>query len=257
MPTLRLATWNLERPSRPSRLRAQSIREWIAKIDADVWVLTETTDAFTPGDAYDAVSAVHPDRPAERGERWVTIWSRLPVLATLTTSDTSRTAAAVIALPGSGRGIVYGTVLPWLGSAWRGYPSAGGRAFAAALDAQAADWLRYRWNEPDAELFVLGDFNQDLVGWPPRYYGSRANRAHLESVLETLNLVAVTGGLGDPVRRGSAPCACIDHICISRGSSWSCAYTMRWPETERPLKGKLSDHFGIAAALHRATADQA
>jgi hypothetical protein len=50
--------------------------------------------------------------------------------------------------------IVYGTVLPWLGSKWRGIASAGGAAFSAALETQVADWKGLTNSHPDHDLVV-------------------------------------------------------------------------------------------------------
>jgi len=92
----------------------------------------------------------------------------------------------------------------------------------------------------------MGDFDQDLV--TPHYYGSRANRAALEATLQEVGLVALTGGEGDPVRRDSAPCACIDHICSRGDSKWRAEPASRWPELPVPDK-RLTDHFGVSIAF--------
>jgi hypothetical protein len=76
--------------------------------------------------------------------------------------------------------------------------------------------------------------------------------------LNANGLVALTGGKNDPVRRESLrlstiplvkiPCAAIDHICGRVDSRWKLKETIRWPETDAPLKW-LSDHFGTAVVL--------
>lgn len=239
----KLATWNLDRPEAAERreaMRAHTDRE-----RADVWVLTEANDAFTPGHPFSHSSAAGRDGLDEREHHWVTIWSQYP-LKPLETPDDKRTAAARI-LPDSGAPfVVYGAVLPWLGSTWREHPSAGGVAFREALSLQVADWMRIQREFPEDEFFVLGDFNQDLVH--PHYYGSRANRRELESALETAGLVALTGGDRDPIRRGSAPWACIDHICARRDSKWRTAPATRWPDLPAPERW-ISDHFGLSVTF--------
>ncbi len=177
----------------------------------------------------------------------MTLWSRFP-LDPLPTSDPARSAAARIRPESGPPFIVFGTVLPWLGSQWRGFPSKGSVAFRAALSVQSADWMAIRRNDPDVELFVLGDLNQDLVRGGPRYYGSRANRIALESALLDAGLVALTAADGDPIRRDSAPSACIDHICARSDSSWRVESTARWPNAPRPDR-RLSDHFGLSVTL--------
>jgi endonuclease/exonuclease/phosphatase family metal-dependent hydrolase len=178
----------------------------------------------------------------------VTIWSRDP-LERLGTSDKQRTAAVRIKPPSGDQFIVYGTVLPWIGSSWRDHPTAAGVAFREALSLQAADWARLRREYPGDEFFVLGDFNQDLAS-PPHYYGSRENRVELEGVLERSGLVALTAGDCDPIRRDSAPQACIDHICGRTDSKWRAQPAARWPDAPVPEK-HLSDHFGVSVSLVR------
>ena len=141
---------------------------------------------------------------------------------------------------------LYATVLPWT-SQWRRVPGAGGQAFEAALALQKEDWLRLNQDFPNATLIVAGDFNQDLAHW--HYYGSRKKRALLESALAECNLVALTGGVEDPVARDSPPMACIDHICISAGSDWVLESNRRWPDTPKPMK-RLSDHFGVSVEFN-------
>jgi len=103
---------------------------------------------------------------------------------------------------------------------------------------------------PNDELFVMGDFNQDLTNNPPRYYGSIATRECLEKAMASVSLVAATGGDNDPVRDRSPPCACVDHIYMNATSDWKIENTMRWPDLPRPDK-TLTDHFGIAVNLYR------
>ncbi len=94
----------------------------------------------------------------------------------------------------------------------------------------------------------MGDFNQDLAS--SHYYGSKRNRAALQSALAKAGLEAWTAGRQDPVRRASPPCACIDHICGRVDSAWTVRATSRWPQAAKPDVG-LSDHFGIGVELGR------
>src|SRR5690349_14179936 len=102
-----IATWNLERPvRRKAKLAAQ--RQWIERIDADIWVLTETVDDATPGPAYADVSTIGADRSSEPTEHWVSIWSRLPLVERVETSDPTRTCCARFR-HSTGDLVVYGT----------------------------------------------------------------------------------------------------------------------------------------------------
>lgn len=247
MHALTLATWNVRRPSGAGNARRDVLRRYMDAVAADVWVLTETHDALVPGDGYAAVSTSGADRAQWPGERWVTIWSRLPIEPLPPTSDPIRTVAARVHI-GERRAVVYGTVLPWVGSPWRDVPAAAGAAFAAALEAQVADWRALRAAYPDDALIVMGDLNQDLVDHPPHYYGSRSGRERLRSALASAGLTALTGGAADPIRTTAAPCACIDHICLAAGPDWRTAPPWRWPDGARPARG-VSDHFGVGVRM--------
>ncbi len=243
---MKLATWNVALPV--SATRRQALLAFTDAAQADILVLTETHDGFSPGHAHSCSSAKGRDGLHKPQHRWVTIWSKHP-LEPIATTDKKRTAAARV-VPNKGRTfVVYGTALPWLGSKWQEHPAMGGVAFRESLQVQAADWKALRKKYPDDEFFLLGDFNQDFVS--PRYYGSKANRILLEAALRDAGLVALTAGDNDPVRRDSPPCACIDHICVREDSRWRAGATERWPDKPTPTRKGLSDHFGISVSLTR------
>jgi hypothetical protein len=245
---IKIATWNLQLPVAP--LRRKAMRLHTDREQADIWVLTETHDGFSPGDDYTVVSSMAGRDGLHKPEhRWVSIWSRHP-LVPLSTSDNQRTAAARVSPTEGDPYVVFGTVLPWIGSTWRDHPSAGGVAFREVLAVQVDDWISLKKEFPNDEFFLLGDFNQDLVSGPPRYYGSHANRNELEAGLKRSGLKVLTGGANDPIRRETKVCACIDHICMRQDSAWRVDATTRWPDSDKPQKG-LSDHFGVAATLYR------
>src|SRR5664280_1921694 len=126
---LKIATWNLARVLPKQAARIAKIVRWLDRVDADVWVLTETHNSVSPGPGYSAASTRYPDRPGEPGERWVTIWSRLPIEPLPPARDPARTVAALVQPPHGAPLVVYGTVLPWLGSPWRDFPADDGMAF--------------------------------------------------------------------------------------------------------------------------------
>jgi hypothetical protein len=245
---MKLANWNLERAK---TARREGLRRYIDHIAADVWVFTETNDDFAFGDdhRHKTSSAGGRDQVTgldELGDRWVAIQSKYP-LTPLQSTDDVRTVAARVLPPEQAPFLIFGTVLPWIGDRWRGFPAASGVAFREALKVQTSDWKDMRQNFPDDELFVIGDFNQDLVH--PHYYGSNANKDALNKALDDGGLVALTGGDDDPIRRDSPPYACIDHICALRDSHWRAKPAVRWPEAPTPDK-RLSDHFGVAVSLN-------
>jgi len=246
---MKIANWNLERVL-PSQSRVSAIREHFAAVDADIWILTETHELVGPGKDFSSVMSGEPDRKSEPGEHWAGIWSRHPITHLPSfVSDAARCTAAHIAHPDIGDMVVYATVLPWGGSKWGGIESADGAAFEAALGAYVGDWQKLRASFPNALRVVAGDFNQDLA--PYHYYGSKKQRALLESGLAAAGVVALTAGANDPIDWEPAHRhACIDHICVSESLAIRVGNTTRWPDAGKPDL-RLSDHFGVAVELAR------
>lgn len=247
---MKIATWNLER-AKPHTPQAQAQQQWMDRINADLWILTETHPAASPGSGYQSVmSAVTtPETNGDDG-RWVQIWMRdrgLREVDPLVTADPERTACALIRLENGGRCLVYGTVLPCPGSSWRTYTAEDGAAFLAALALQQADWQRLQRIYPDTLLIVAGDFNQDLNVLP--YYGSRRTKQALRQALLEADLECLTFGDNDPVRRLiNSQHSNIDHICMTHDAPLHIQRTFAWPEELESLRG-LSDHFGIGLEI--------
>lgn len=243
---MKIATWNLER-ALPESGRAERQRQWLSRIDADIWILTETHLGITPGNNYYSVASRMPDRPGEDGERWVQIWVKTGELTPLDTSDEARTAAALLTLPNGQQWVLYGTVLPWLGSSWQEHPASQGQAFAAALAAQRGDWQQLRAIYPQAILVIAGDFNQDLNAL--HYYGSRRNKQALRQALDSMGLVCLTAGENDPVHQLiDGQHSNIDHICLSQDLPGPFRGSFAWPPRLDDLRG-LSDHFGVGVEI--------
>lgn len=250
---MKIATWNLER-AEPQTPQAQAQQQWIHRINADLWIFTETHPAASPGSGYQSVVShlVTPDlSPETHGDgHWVQIWIRdmgLREVSPLVTADPERTACALIHLENKGRCLVYGTVLPWPGSSWRTHAAEDGSAFLAALALQQADWQRLQRIYPDTLLIVAGDFNQDLNVLP--YYGSRRTKQALRQALLEADLECLTFGDNDPVRRLiNSQHSNIDHICMTHDAQLHIQRTFAWPEELEALRG-LSDHFGIGLEI--------
>lgn len=249
--SLRIATWNLEHPV--EQWAQASILDRMAAVSADLWVLTEThddvvprrNDDVPPRQAYHAVSSA-PRRGSSPGERWVTIWSRHPILGQHETSDPERTVAVTVELCDGRHLLVYGTVLPWCGDAWGGFPSKGAVAYTNALERQASDWQRLQAAHPGTPLCVAGDFNQDLSR-TQHYYWSKVARAALRKQLCMAGLEALTGDEADPVARASdGRKRCIDHVCVSHHLAAN-TRSEAWPPY---VNGReVSDHYGIVVTL--------
>jgi len=252
LPKLRIATWNVNRPISANAERRALIQEWFETIDADIWVLTESFREFAPGEDYNLIAATDPASDLSANECWTAIWVRGSMSGSQEkTTDKERTACAQVLLPNGQRIYVYGTVLPWMGSQWKGFPSADGKAFTEALAVQKADWHALRHAKPGAWLFVAGNFNQDLLQYG-YYYGSNIGSSALKEALGRVGLKCLTGGELDPVAKLYPGQSNIDHICLAGNSTSQILGSPEiriWPTQEQ--KGKqLSDHFGIAAEIH-------
>ena len=234
---MRIATWNLQRPT--SKARTARIRAMLKEIDADVWVLTETRSDLSPGPEYVGFTSAASDRAGHLTEVWTAIWSRLQTKHLPVSGDPARTAAVCVSAHGNTLP-VFGTVLPWAGSRWRDLPSSGGVAFEAALQEQSADWRSL--SADHGGLCVAGDFNQDLA--QQHYYWSKVTRESLQRALSECGLHALTGGAEDPVRLATeGHRASIDHICLS--GRWRKVRVQAWAPVDDA--GTMSDHFGVYA----------
>lgn len=243
---LRIATWNLERPSKRVGTRRPRQLARIAEVDADVWVLTETRTTVTPGPELHGVhTPPHPQRRPDEDERWVGIWSRWPIVPTGVEPEPSGSVSVIVQQP-TAPFIVYGTVLPWANE-----PGDDGRArmwevHHAEVVRQAADWRELRARHPGLPLVVAGDFNQDRDG--SGWYGSRRGRDLLTTGLAEAELVCITSE--DVVAAGKLTRNhLVDHVAISTDMLRDRMVEVHCWEP-RDLDGvALSDHPTVAVDL--------
>jgi hypothetical protein len=136
---MRIGTWNVEY-AWPSRLKA--LREVLSANLADIWILTETHDDLSPPNCdHVAHSAPRPRNwsGVRPGSRWVSIWSRFPIIARAQhLSDTARTVSALLDIGRDRTVLVYGTVMPWKGD--RGID--GWSEHHRVIPEQCAEWLQ-------------------------------------------------------------------------------------------------------------------
>lgn len=216
-------------------------------VDADIWVLTESHNRVAPGEGHQLIARSGRADATDGDESWVALWSRIGGTPVITT-DRDRTAAAEITLGPVRSLVVFGTVLPWLGSPWGNVAAANGAAFSASLAVQVADWKRLRAAQPSRELCIAGDFNQDLLT-TGHYYGSKAGRAAVRSALHSSSMSCPTSDPSDAVHHHTAGRAAgIDHICISAGLSTVNDAAHVWPAPEA-RGATLSDHFGVCITV--------
>lgn len=249
MNSLRIATWNLNNPPLTGA-RATACRAKVVEIQAHVWVLTETRQGFSPGENFRLIAQSEQACDLATDRRWTAIWVHKSLAGTqIQTSDPKRTACARLEISGGYTLNVYGTVLPWIGSTWKTYSSAGGQAFSESLAVQKVDWSMLRGAASDSLLCVAGDFNQDLLE-SGHYYGSKITRQALRETLDQAKLECLTGGKTDPVARLNPGKANIDHICLGGAV----------PHVSKPVKviawspehqgTMVSDHFGVSVEIN-------
>lgn len=216
-------------------------------IKADIWVLTESRTSVSPGDEFTLIAHTRRDGADSPDECWVAIWSRVGG-DSLPTADGDRSAAVELAAGSAAPLVVFGTVLPWLGSSWRDIAASGAQAYSASLSNQASDWRGYRVAVPARRLCIAGDLNQDVLS-TGHYYGSKLGRAALRAALVAESLVCPTAHPADAVGLHTEGLAAgIDHICVSDDLVEPSAPVQVWPHASE-LGSALTDHFGVCIAL--------
>ena len=232
---MRVATWNVEYAY---ARRLHALRQKLADNNADIWVLTETHDDLAPPNClYVAHSKPRPKNWAgiREGSRWVSIWSRYPILAnvSLPGSDTERTTCALLDIGNGKTLLVYGTVIPWKGDRGKFDWSEHHRV----IPDQCAEWLALKQAYPNAELCVAGDFNTDMG--TGRYYGTKVGISALRAGLKACDLFCAT----EPGRipKGILAFPPIDHIALSLKREHSTSIHAAW-DAHRKM---LSDHSGV------------
>ena len=237
--TLKIATWNLQRPKAGSWKNTPKILEKIREINADIWVLTETNTAISPGDNYTSISSTLIPDYHSQGEACSTIWSRHPAtLIDLPTFDSTIAVCAEVDAP-VGKFIVYGTIITWRDDGVReGEAKAWERHYRSIVN-HRKDWLRIA--QQDLPFCVAGDFNEALH--EPFAYGTPKDRELLQAALEETELVCVTAKKNMGYM--------IDHICLSKKWAQAVNDVNGWDKNKcLNDDGKpVTDHNGVYTEL--------
>lgn len=242
MSDFRIGTWNVEYARGELKNRAR--REHLVAQMADVWILTETHDELDLSGSHIPIHSEQ--RYPKPGGRWTTVWTSLPVIQRIPTSDPRRSVAVRLDAGNAGEVIVYGTVLPWNGDAGvdRVNPARGWTEFRRVVPLQGREWASLREEYPWATLVVAGDLNQDLGG--AHYYGSRECRGILGTALSTADLTCLA--TTDRFAPGVLQHPPIDHVCAGPGHHKS--LTSRVHGWDNVIDGlRLSDHSGVLVDL--------
>lgn len=215
----KIANWNLERP----KLRSGKAKLAVAKIqeiDADILVLTETSNAVDLSEIYPfRMSTLCYERAPN--EHWVTIWSKWEIVKQIETFDNYRTVSGIIQAP-FGTICVFGTIIPYHNAGVSGirYGNLNYKIWEyheQDLYAQSKNWEQLLVSEK-LPLFVIGDFNQ--ARYNNQGYGTPKVRQILSDLLTQLDLSCVTEidfsekYLTKDPKKGKVRNN-IDHICVS------------------------------------------
>jgi hypothetical protein len=243
--TVKIATWNVQRPSKGGALNPQRLQK-MQKCDADIWILTETREVISLQDWHNLTSFPIPSYHAE-GETLVTIWSKWPIRAV---SASRFTACAEIIIPSLGPSLIYGTVIPWDKDEGFSERFKAGRweEHRRQTKVQTSEWEVLAKSYPKHLLFILGDFNQ--------HRGQIGSYKDIESVSKISDSL-LSCGL-ECITQNNDKCAnlskpLVDHICLPKNLVPYSSLDV-WPYDEIE-KVRLSDHHGVMVTITSPTSD--
>lgn len=250
--SVRIATWNLERPQTGQTEKIKALIARMRVIDADIWILTEAHADVSPGGDYACVasSTIQDPRTHSPGEHRSCIWSRLPINEPVATHDSETASCVSIATP-VGPMLVYGTVLPYHAAATKyAYRAAGGEILGKkawqlhyeSIAKHQTDLQRLQSLYPDHSICFGGDLNQNRDG--RRWYGTHKGRHLLTEALSACQLNCVTEqdfvAQGELEKRSN-----IDHLCLSKNLTNRVTEVHAWDTEYHAAKKLLSDHNGV------------
>ena len=221
---MKIATWNLERPSISSAKRNAPILEALMEVNADIVVLTETNSIIDLGADYVSLRSelLQPLKETiyKDGENRTTIWSKYPAVKHVETYDAFTSVCMCVQTP-HGNLNVYGTVIGILGSR--------NSSFIPDMQKQIEDWQRI---SGAGDVCVAGDFN---ISFFDSYYYTNFGRDRISSSFVDLKISNLTAMIPEN----------IDHIAISESfvKTATCR-THVWNQDK-----KLSDHKGISITI--------
>ena len=231
---MRIATWNLERPKRGGWKKNPIIQKQIDKINADIWILTETNSIIHPRSTYMGIATSSISGYHHPGENCSTIWSRYPIGRTFPTFHPSIAVCAEILSP-LGNLLVYGTIITWANDRGATGTAKKWQEHYKSIISHGDDWAKLNQG---LAWCVAGDFNETLSG--ATGYGTKQGRQMLNQELQRNHLTCVT----DRIEYN------IDHICLSPDWAKRVKQVNTWQGFT--LDGKpVSDHYGVYIDLSK------
>lgn len=216
MNNMKIATWNLMRPTERTVSRNEIFLEELRNSNADILVLTETNSVINPGAGYFSRSTK--ELPAEfegfkysKGENRTSIFSKFLFGRDFKTYDEYTSVCSEILTP-YGRLIFYATII--------GVTGGKDKRFVQDFESQKSDI-----NKLAGDICVVGDFNISFSGYP---YPSRETINQANIYFETQGMQILTKELAD----------CPDHISITKSYLQNC----KTQKTKGAVDKKISDH---------------
>jgi len=217
---MKIATWNIERPSKISR-HNQAIIDCLEKINADILILTKTNEIIDFAGKY---NCFHSSKLGETyykvGEKRVSIYSKYIAVQYFKTFRSDTSICVKFNTP-IGDLAVYGTVIGIHGNRRK--------SFIEDLDQQLSDLGKIA---KSGNFCIAGDLN---ISFSDNYYYTKDGRQKLNSSCDELNLVNLTANIPQN----------IDHIIITKTFIGERSVNI---ETWN-LDKTLSDHIGVAVEL--------
>lgn len=250
VPTLRIATWNLDRPTRNHRKKSQARLDRLKEVAADIWILTET-DQSIGIEGHSRFATISPsDKSYSASEAYAAIHCRFAMRAVPDTRFDPQFAVCV-EIPESPLGplLVCGSIITYRNDGVAEGQARVWERHRQAAAGQVADWAELRRRYPSHMLVVAGDFNQALDG--KGAYRDRESTKILWDGFASAELRCLTA-TDFVLEEKTATRHSIDHIAISkpalRDHEW---IVSAWEGTDQSGV-KLSDHNGVAVSLRRA-----
>lgn len=242
--TVKIATWNVQRPSTGGPLNPQRIKK-IESINADIWILTETCNSIDlnaiPNHRWHKLSSFPIHDYHKDGETLVTIWSKWEILPV---SASRFSACAEIIDSPLGKLLIYGTVIPWDKDEGFSKLNKAGRweEHRRQVKVQTAEWEVLASSYPEHQLCIAGDFNQHRGS-----VGSYKDADSVTRVTKSLELCGLTCITQNAEACNDLSKPLVDHICISNSLVGSSRLSV-WPYDETPGV-RLSDHHGVIVTV--------
>lgn len=239
---LRLATWNLDEASTTNKTRASHQIEKIREIDADILVLTETSDLIDLSEfGYD-----HKSNKIKNayGKYCASIWSKHEIRKRIQTYDEETAVCCEITLPNNKNIMTYGTIITYLSDKGPSGISKFAEEHYKEILNHGRDWENIIKSESPEIFCVAGDFNQPRDGsnWYSAHSANKKGVEELTLQLDKLNLECLTDhdftASGQLQGRHN-----VDHICVTKNSIQPHRVGV-WQGTYGNNK-KLSDHNGV------------